>query len=565
MPKPLIALINDDLSTFQKTIARSLDKSLRTAGFDMLCVCGGPLRPNPTIDSPAGSNTRNAIYEIARNYDVAGFVVLTSVIGNHASIEELTRFTHMFSHRPLVSFGVDIPDVASVTINNYEAMTVMMRHMTRHQTRRRFAFVRGFPDGPISIEREKAFRDVLTERGLELDEQLFVNGNFKAADSFFAMDELLQKRTDIDAVVAANDTMALSAVHALRKHGLNIPRDVIVSGFDNTTDAEQSIPAITTINVSLQEHVDATVTSLQEQFAQLGHDTGGKSTREPEKSHICSTHLVIRGSSDPAPARPILNADESKALFDTTSFSENFTHNMKRVQSPVGVSINEIVEDVTGILVNGSQHSDARLKNALNLLHDNPADVVWWRHLHYQMGKNIQEQGYVGLAPDALTLTTSIMSMIQTTLWSVEASEQVLESRYHELVMQLRRQLSETTIFDDVVAVLHANAELFKLSKAFICLYEHSGGYPAENARLIYQHPAGTIDFPTDRFFPGRDVLPTQYLRSSISQYMLIEPLCIGSTHLGYLVMDETTGNFPGRVNPKALSDNICNALYRCF
>lgn len=557
MAKPLIALISDELSTFQKSIAHPLDDYLRQAGYGLICVCGGALKPYTSAISLVGPTTRNAIYEVARNYDVAGFIVLTSIIGNHASATELAEFTQKFSHKPVVSFGVNLPDIASVSVDNYAAMSTLMRHMTRHEYRQNFAFIRGFPDNPISLSREQAFRDVLTERELKVREELIIDGNFKAADSFYAMDSLLQRTTAIDAVVAANDTMALSAVHALRKHGIRIPEDVIVSGFDNTIEAEQSIPAITTIDVRLQDHVKATVASLLIQIK-------FRNTTKPRvENYVCDAQLIVRGSSAPAPAVEIVNSNREVALFDATSFSENFKHNMNRVQSPAGVSTDGIVEDVVGILVNGSRHSNERLENALSLLHDNPSDVVWWRHLHYQMGKNVQEQGHVGVAPDALTLITSIMSTIQTTIWSVEAFERVLETRYQELVLQLRRQLSETASYKDVETILRINGELFKLRMAFLCLYENFGELPAEQARLIFQHPNGSLAFPKNIRFSSGDILPAEFLQSGLENYLILEPLCIGSTHLGYLVMDERTGNFPGRLNPKALADNISNALYR--
>ncbi|MBX2878327.1 MAG: substrate-binding domain-containing protein [Granulosicoccus sp.] len=559
MPHPLIALVSDELTSYQLSIARSLYHALRAKSYDLLCVCGGALKPYSGNAQPPGAVARNAIYDVARNYDVDGFVVLSSIIGNHASLSEVKKFTYQYTHKPLVSFGIDIPEVPSVSIDNYSAMKTLMRHMTEDQSRQRFVFVRGFAEGPISQERERAFRDELNRCGLKIDESLIIDGNFKAAESFIAMDQLLKRTQEIDAVVAANDTMALSAVHALHKHGMRIPDDVIVSGFDNTISAAQSLPAITTVGVDIEEHVLSAVDFLYRQI------THGETLREKSSSVVCSANLISRASTA---ASTDYNAERSSSystLFDANSFRSQFTQNMSNVQSPAGVSSDEVIDDVVGILVNGSKHSNTRLENALQLLHYSPEDVSWWRHLQDQMAKQVQIQGHVGLAPDAVMLTTSIMSRISSTIWSVEASEKVRSNGYDELVLQHRKQLSETETFDDLVSVLRFNSTVFRIARGFLCMYDRKGSSPGNYARLAFQHPIDTIDFPPDRLFRCHEVLPNQFLKSELDHYLIVEPLICGATHLGYMVIDERSGNFPGKANFKALADSISNALERCY
>ena len=75
------------------------------------------------------------------------------------------------------------------------------------------------------------------------------------------MSALLDRRPDLDAVVAANDGMALGAMHTLRGRGLRIPEDVAVTGFDDIDEAAWFAPTLTSVGQPLEDL----------QYYQLGH------------------------------------------------------------------------------------------------------------------------------------------------------------------------------------------------------------------------------------------------------------------------------------------------------
>lgn len=67
------------------------------------------------------------------------------------------------------------------------------------------------------------------------------------------MTTLLDRVLDLDAVAAANDRMALSAMHVLRERGLRIPEDVAVTGFDDIEEAAWLAPPLTSVHQPLDE------------------------------------------------------------------------------------------------------------------------------------------------------------------------------------------------------------------------------------------------------------------------------------------------------------------------
>jgi DNA-binding LacI/PurR family transcriptional regulator len=95
--------------------------------------------------------------------------------------------------------------------------------------------------------RREGFKDALEAAGIEFDPKLVRFGNYSAQSGFDAMKSLLQQQPRPTALFAGNDTIALGAMAAIREHGLRIPEDVAVVGFDDIPTAPFMSPALTTI------------------------------------------------------------------------------------------------------------------------------------------------------------------------------------------------------------------------------------------------------------------------------------------------------------------------------
>jgi len=435
-----------------------------------------------------------------------------------------------------------------------------MEHMTQDPMRQRFVFIRGYPNMPDSSRREEAFREILNKKGISVDESLVVNGNFMTADSYFAMDNLLQRTRQIDAVVAASDRMALSAVHALRKHGLGVPDDVIVSGFDDGLSSSGSLPPVTTITYSIMEQVKRTVDSLKQQIASgIFHDP----TRVA--SH-CATRLVIRESSDlDLQSESASTVPKNSSLFDAQHFQSSLISGLSTLKPPSEINVQEVIDDIVSMLVNGSEECNARLQKALQRLHDHPDDIYWWRHLHYQLGSRLQQYGTVGQSPQALWLISKTLSHIHETLWNVEASLQFEESRFQEVQFRLRLNLNASTSLQQLKDTLVQLANCYPGLLAFLCLYDNPGKEPDTTATLAFQFPANLLNFPDTKSFPTKDILPLGFLHEPNEGPFIIEPLCSGLTQLGYIVFEVANPAYRAKVNSTALADNISASLWRIF
>lgn len=143
----------------------------------------------------------------------------------------------------------------SVSIDQYQGARTLVDHLVG-LGHRRIAHLAGPADSVDALERVRGWRDALSEHGLVAREPLV--GDWTPASGFRLGRELVADReraadAAFTAIFAANDQMALGAIHALSERGLVVPRDVSVVGFDDIPEAEHFAPPLTTMRQDFPE------------------------------------------------------------------------------------------------------------------------------------------------------------------------------------------------------------------------------------------------------------------------------------------------------------------------
>ena len=98
--------------------------------------------------------------------------------------------------------------------------------------------------------------------GLKLDEELNVYADNQERLGQEAVRQLIAGNTSFDAIFAATDVIAIGAMRALMEHGLAVPDDVSVIGFDDLPLASQVTPALTTVQQNIREASEGLVHSI---------------------------------------------------------------------------------------------------------------------------------------------------------------------------------------------------------------------------------------------------------------------------------------------------------------
>lgn len=140
-------------------------------------------------------------------------------------------------------------NIPSVTVENIEITHHLVDHLIKMHGRRRIMFLRGPEYQEDSLKREAGYRSALQANGIPFDESLVLNGEFERDIAYQVMDHFLGNgnRVAFDAVFTGDDDAAIGVLRALHKHGLKVPEDVAVIGFDDLGFAPFLNPPLTTV------------------------------------------------------------------------------------------------------------------------------------------------------------------------------------------------------------------------------------------------------------------------------------------------------------------------------
>ncbi|HKL85437.1 MAG TPA: HD domain-containing phosphohydrolase [Treponemataceae bacterium] len=189
----------------------------------------------------------NYIYEFANADKLDGIISISSLIGEFCSKEDINSFHKNFTSIPIVSAGVGIPGIPSVLIDNYVAMRSVVEHLLSDHNPQKIVYLGGPLISYEGTERYRAFCDVLMENGREPNKDLFFEGKFISELGYDIALHLLKNGIAFDAVVSANDTMAIGFLEAMSEHGKVCPRDYLITGFDDMEISSLLDPPLTTV------------------------------------------------------------------------------------------------------------------------------------------------------------------------------------------------------------------------------------------------------------------------------------------------------------------------------
>ena len=261
-----IAVLLDHLNAFSGGYEAQLRDAIHAkcseAGHHLLMVYGGPVEAPQPLDA-----ADNAIYELLRPDSADGIIVVSSLLSTYGGADGVARLVAGFEHPTMCSIGIELPGVPSLVLDNRPGMEAVVEHLVRDHGRRRLAYLAGTPSNPEAGIRFGAYQAVLERYGIPCDPALIAPGFFRTNSAKVAMEEILGRGVKIDGVVAANDEMATGAVDVLRKHGLRVPEDVPVTGFDDLMLARLGNPPMTTVAQPFERVADWAVRAIEEQKA----------------------------------------------------------------------------------------------------------------------------------------------------------------------------------------------------------------------------------------------------------------------------------------------------------
>lgn len=196
---------------------------------------------------------------------------------------------------PWVSVAMGLPpaDSLNVRIDDCAAASAMTRHLL-DLGHRRIGFIRGNPNQTSSHERFRGFAAALEAAGIDMTAMPVEQGYFTFRSGIVAAERLLDRAEPPTAIFAANDDMAAAAVGVAHRRGLQVPHDVSIVGFDDTSLATTVWPELTTVRQPIAAMADTALALLLARIR--AHRMAHVDTLEEQ---VLDHELILRESSGP--------------------------------------------------------------------------------------------------------------------------------------------------------------------------------------------------------------------------------------------------------------------------
>jgi DNA-binding LacI/PurR family transcriptional regulator len=267
-PAPDDSLINP----FFVSMLASITRACGQRGYDLLV----------SFQQPANNDWQSG-YEESNRADGIILLGYGDYLDYRRRLELLNaRGTHF------VRWGAVLEDQPEVSVgcDNHSGGLDVTRHLLERGAQR-IAFLGDASNHyPEFLERYNGHCAALAERDLSADAQLQVDAISSEQSGYDAANALLARKLRFDAICAASDLIAIGAMKALHAHGITVPDDILVSGFDDIPLAAFVNPGLT----SVQQDTKVAGTMLVETLIRMIHN-------EPVENQIIPASLIVRGST----------------------------------------------------------------------------------------------------------------------------------------------------------------------------------------------------------------------------------------------------------------------------
>ena len=246
MRKRIAVVLPEVCDILETELVGGIYETAKALGYDVLIITD---TYNTISDNYSTSylHGQESIYHLLSAADFDG-VIFAAVRFHRPVIREKVAGILKQSHLPCVVLDERIEGMESVFAKHEEGTYLITTHLIEHHGFTKIAFLGGVPDHEISQQRENGYRKAMLEHDLSVDEILVFYGYYWTQVPTDIADGIADGSIPKpEAFVCASDYMAIALCDRLAEHGLRVPRDIAVTGYDGSWRASLHTPAVTTV------------------------------------------------------------------------------------------------------------------------------------------------------------------------------------------------------------------------------------------------------------------------------------------------------------------------------
>lgn len=242
-------LIND----FDIAVYRGVERGAQEMDANLIVFPGRYLRGQYNDKERTKSEYQyNTVFAYADQQNIDVLLVLLGTIGTVISEEEKRTFLDMYRDIPVIILADEMPGYKCLVFENRCGLKDGIVDLIVNKKRKNIGIVSGPMTNEDAVERLNVYKETLQDYGLEVSENKIVYGNFSEYTEEI-VEDLLARNPEMDAIVFANDQMAIGGYNTLKKHNLVIGKDIAVMGFDDSPMATVLVPNLSTVRADAVE------------------------------------------------------------------------------------------------------------------------------------------------------------------------------------------------------------------------------------------------------------------------------------------------------------------------
>jgi len=524
-------------------------------GINIIALLGNRINPQNASEDHA-----NIIYKLVDKTKIDGVIIWASQIGTYVTQNEILPFCKSFEPLPIVTLNLSLPGIPCVASDDYNGMKEIVNHFIKVHNFDKIAFARGPLNKEVAEKRYNGYLDALKENNIPIDQKLITDpggimNRGKIIINDFFETKHLKPKTDIQVITCYNITLATECTDALRARGIDIPREITLSGFDYTNESVGNIPQLTTQKVKFNEIGEKAVSTIIDIFE--GKKVADKILVPPQ--------LIIKQSCGCQSAI----VSHAKAFFDKQMKESKpltkaeIINSLKMSESLKSLELSDIEKLIDAF----NKEQDSNIPNEfmlmfemilLNFILKNRNIEIW--HDFVSEFRRIIMPAIQCENKDAVEdIFQQARAIISDLGQNAVMKQQIDSDKKNSNILTINNLLLTSFKLDNILKVLSENLPKLDVTFAYLSVYENPQK-PLEYSKLIMAYENNNIVKinPADRRFPTTNLLPDSILKNKNAAKMIAQPIYFEDLQIGVLIIE--TDNLEGKYF-LTLSKQISSAL----
>lgn len=233
-------------------VCKGVDYAAKEADVNLIVFPG--MYINASYNDPKNARfdyQYNSIFYYASKHTLDALIVSIGSIGSFLSENDIIAFLKNFDI-PILTIEIEVPGYPYLYTEGKTGMRQAVEHLIKEHGKTKIGLVSGRKENADARERLDTYCQVLMENNITIDENRIVYGNFSEFTEDIVND-LLDRNPDLEAIIFANDQMAIGGYTAIKARGLEIGKDILVTGYDDSPASLILNPRLTTVHNQIMD------------------------------------------------------------------------------------------------------------------------------------------------------------------------------------------------------------------------------------------------------------------------------------------------------------------------